>query len=1055
MVLARAAGPITHAYFCIATEALDDDGLPHTLEHLVFLGSEKYPYKGVLDMAANRLFARGTNAWTATDHTAYTATHAGAEGLLALLPVYADHVLFPTLTPAGYLTEVHHVTGEGEDAGVVYCEMQGRENTGYSLSSNALERLLFKFGACGYASETGGKLRELRESCSHAKVAAYHRKYYRPSGVRLIVAGDVAPEALLAALEPVQDSIRAKGPGFWPAAAERAWATPAPPLSAPARADVAFPSDDEATGIVRVAWHTFPFDDLYRRAAMEVLLVYLTDTSVSELQRAFVECDPPLAGGVYPSTSDYQPGVAGFAFDSVPTEHLAAVPPKLTAVLADFGAGRAALDEPRLRAVLHRQRLDVLDAAERSPGEAVANAAIPAFLYAPAGSDGPALRDALDALGRLARLEAEPPAFWAALAQSALVQSPRADVVATPSAQLGRDMAAAEAARIAAQREALGPAKLAQLAEALRNATEANNIPMPADALAAFPVPPVDKVRLHAVATLRSAATAAAAAEAALPSPAAALAAQAAAVASLPLPAQFDDVASAFVNVALLLRTDALAPHQLALLPLLLSLLFESPVRRGDALVPHDTIVAELAAATLSTHASLGFGGGRFSVGSFGEGVVKIGARAEAGRYADAVQLLADCVLRGEATPERVRVQLSKALNAVPRVARDGGSCAAALLRSRISAHGSAAHALAFVKQQRLLKHLLARMDTEAAAVCAELEALRAALLAAPNGVMIHTAGRLADLAAPDATAPWRDALLPGLAAARAKVPDAAPLPGRVASGAAALAPAAATGGWAAVAANSAVESGFLSASAPGPLGWHNDALAPLMVAAELLTQLEGPFWKQIRGLGLAYSYSLSAVPEEGLVMFTLFKASHVAKAYATAAAIVREYASAPADSPLFDAAAVETAVSSAIFAVLNREATPADAGSQALLSYLRATGAAYSSRLVAALRAVQPADVAAALKRYVVPLFDPAAVTVAACVNPNKAAELAADFKAAGGPDFVQLASIEDAFPAAAGAEADAEPCVAGGRADADGMPDKGCACPRCVRGKGPFSLA
>ena len=51
MVLARAAGPITHAYFCIATEALDDDGLPHTLEHLVFLGSEKYPYKGVLDMA--------------------------------------------------------------------------------------------------------------------------------------------------------------------------------------------------------------------------------------------------------------------------------------------------------------------------------------------------------------------------------------------------------------------------------------------------------------------------------------------------------------------------------------------------------------------------------------------------------------------------------------------------------------------------------------------------------------------------------------------------------------------------------------------------------------------------------------------------------------------------------------------------------------------------------------------------------------------------------------------------------------------------------------------
>ena len=29
----------------VATEAHDDDGLPHTLEHLVFMGSENYPYK--------------------------------------------------------------------------------------------------------------------------------------------------------------------------------------------------------------------------------------------------------------------------------------------------------------------------------------------------------------------------------------------------------------------------------------------------------------------------------------------------------------------------------------------------------------------------------------------------------------------------------------------------------------------------------------------------------------------------------------------------------------------------------------------------------------------------------------------------------------------------------------------------------------------------------------------------------------------------------------------------------------------------------------------------
>ena len=100
-----------------------DDGLPHCLEHLVFLGSRSHPQKGVLDKLANRCMADGTNAWTATDHTAYTLSTAGSEGAINLMPIFADHVLFPTLTDSGFLTEIHHVNGKGEDKGVVYCEM--------------------------------------------------------------------------------------------------------------------------------------------------------------------------------------------------------------------------------------------------------------------------------------------------------------------------------------------------------------------------------------------------------------------------------------------------------------------------------------------------------------------------------------------------------------------------------------------------------------------------------------------------------------------------------------------------------------------------------------------------------------------------------------------------------------------------------------------------------------------------------------------------------------------------------------------------------------------
>jgi Zn-dependent M16 (insulinase) family peptidase len=65
------------------------------------MGSEQYPYKGILSLLANRSFAQGTNAWTTTDHTAYTISTAGEQGFLQMLPTYVDHILYPTITKAG------------------------------------------------------------------------------------------------------------------------------------------------------------------------------------------------------------------------------------------------------------------------------------------------------------------------------------------------------------------------------------------------------------------------------------------------------------------------------------------------------------------------------------------------------------------------------------------------------------------------------------------------------------------------------------------------------------------------------------------------------------------------------------------------------------------------------------------------------------------------------------------------------------------------------------------------------------------------------------------
>jgi Zn-dependent M16 (insulinase) family peptidase len=108
-------GPLCSTTILIPTQSTDDSGKPHTLEHLIFCGSKTYPHRGFLDNLATRCLSTGSNAYTAEDHTAYTLTNAGSEGLMRILPVFVDHVLNPTLTDEQF------VTGNWTDYGSLQC----------------------------------------------------------------------------------------------------------------------------------------------------------------------------------------------------------------------------------------------------------------------------------------------------------------------------------------------------------------------------------------------------------------------------------------------------------------------------------------------------------------------------------------------------------------------------------------------------------------------------------------------------------------------------------------------------------------------------------------------------------------------------------------------------------------------------------------------------------------------------------------------------------------------------------------------------------------------
>ncbi|KAG9076542.1 hypothetical protein FS749_011635, partial [Ceratobasidium sp. UAMH 11750] len=376
--------PIVKGYFVLATEIFDDSGCPHTLEHLVFMGSEQYPYKGVLDNLANRAFSQGTNAWTDTDHTAYTISTAGGQGFLQLLPVYVDHILYPRITDADFVTEVHHINSKAENAGVVYSEMQGRQNTAGDLMHHKMQTLFNPEGSA-YRSETGGLMEALRV-LKVDQIRDYHKSYYVPHNLCLIISGKLKTQELLHVLQTkVEPSILAHGPaGPKPPGWKRPFVETAssrqPNLKGVTRATVDFPEQDESAGEVGVSFQGPPPTEFTESKAMELLGLYLTDSPVSPLTKEYVETANPLCTYIYCDSEERATFTTqNIYFGSVPTDQLDELHGKVIKSLKKIVAD--GIDMERIRLVIKRDKLKLKSSLESSGGDVFSNGLISEFLY--------------------------------------------------------------------------------------------------------------------------------------------------------------------------------------------------------------------------------------------------------------------------------------------------------------------------------------------------------------------------------------------------------------------------------------------------------------------------------------------------------------------------------------------------------------------------------------------------------------------------------------------------------------------------------------------------
>ncbi|KAF8357595.1 hypothetical protein PRIPAC_92590, partial [Pristionchus pacificus] len=883
-------GPMVKTCVSLVTEAHTDDGLPHTLEHLVFMGSEKYPFKGFLDVIANRCFASGTNAWTDQDHTAYTMETVGADGFYKSFPVYLNHILRPTLTKSQYLTEVHHINEKAEDAGVVYCEMQDHESEMDSILDRRMRRLLYPEGH-GYSCDTGGMLDAIRNLCSIDRVRAYHKKFYHIGNVFSIICGKVDPARVQKILEDLEEAELERVPADF----KTPFSTPVPPLASSIVETVECPSDDPSHGGVHVAWHGPPSRDCLTAEALDILFNYLTDTAVSPFHKTFIDIPEPLASNASFHLSERTTSCIMLAFGGVPAERIEAVLPVLEKLLKQHQEP-SAFDAERMGFVCQQAVLNAHAALETRPSKSVFQSLITHQLYGEASSDD--LEHRMNDAKVIEQLAKEPMQFWADLV-TRFFSAPSVSLMGKPSEKLVETLAEKENARVAAQREKLGCDGLerckADHCKAVGENTSAEPPKALLDSLMVNEFDGFDNFKIevfHSESSLSAAAPVRAILDA------------------FPFPATLHHSADTrFVELWLTMDTSSLTVEQRKLLAVFSELPFEAAALiDGEEKNPNE--VCCLFTRDLLEH-SLHTG---FS-SSFDRALV-LWLKVDAARYGN-VAKWSEIFLKG------IKFDAEKIKNVATRLAgdarenkRDGDYVCQTAMNGITYRHDSNAYLMNELILQKVHEALAKEAKSNPKAVVARFEELRTALLSSGfNAHVLCDANAVAAGKQPSSKEMW------AFAAREKTTPRFEFVPGEETSPS--------FTGKELIVPLGSCESSFMIQNTPFPVDWNSEVLPAVMLLTQYLSQCEGPLWKSVRGNGLAYGIWLSANVDAQELSMTIYRSANIPEAYAKVEQIVRE----ELERGRLDETQFEAAKRSLICDLHTKVSTVSDAGSRSVLA--------------------------------------------------------------------------------------------------------------------------
>lgn len=433
-------------------------------------------------------------------------------------------------------------------------------------------------------------------------------------------------------------------------------------------------------------------------------------------------------------------------------------------------------------------------------------------------------------------------------------------VLGKPSAVISKEISDREKEREAQQAKDLGEEGLKRLSAALEEAMAKNEQPIPEDILTSLPVPDLKKVPSIPLFNAHLSPSCCTPLKLGIVSESicdvnvedaesivAKLKGDAAELNSIPFHADLTHIDSSFVFAGVGIDTTPLTKEQRLYLPILGEILFKLPATLEDGTkLSKEELVNQLQDETVSYSNGVGLLGGSIPQMSYVS--IQVENDKQGSGLATALRWIRRVLYLTRITEESVKTAVQRLISELPMQIRHGPSVAASVAAEmNFCADRSNSLACSMFRQKPFLSKICEGMESDGADdssamgnVVKELEAIREAIFQV-NNMHVFVAANLRGIPS------LLDTLVTSLTRKDDDKTAVDTQQGRLIKNvsASSVLRTQGEGGEGAVCALSAIESGFLTITAPG-IDAYNPHRASLLLAIEYLTALEGDFWVRL-----------------------------------------------------------------------------------------------------------------------------------------------------------------------------------------------------------------